>query len=222
MAGRRGRRGRIRSRPARPSWPMPWPSCLSRCPIWCGRPSTTSSRCGCPRSATDRSPSRETGREPPAGKAALAAWRIPALVFDPPAAAELLAALDGPAESHQDMVTGPSLVYLTVVARFAADLVTRGRVLPALVAEDEGWAARWRPVLAAADTQRARELAAAMPPLCRAAGGDRPRRPARCSRARSTPSPMPRRAPACKHRSCPPAEAAAPLVSVWQNGPSRL
>ena len=42
-------------------------------------------------------------------------------------------------------------------------------MLPVLVADDDGYAARWRPVLAAADTQRARELAAAMPPLCRAA-----------------------------------------------------
>ncbi len=115
-------------------------------------------------------PSQETGREPPAGKAALAAWRVPVLVFEPLAAAEVLAALDRSAGSHPDLVTSPALGYLAVVARFAADLVTRGRVLPALVAEEDGYAARWRPVLTAADAQRARELAAAMPPLCRAAG----------------------------------------------------
>ena len=55
------------------------------------------------------------------------------------------------------------------VALFAADLAARGRVLPILVPGEDGYAARWRPVLAAADAQPARELATAMPPLCRAA-----------------------------------------------------
>jgi hypothetical protein len=123
-------------------------------------------------------PSPETGREPPGGKRVLSAWRVPALGFDPPAAAELLAALDGTGESHPGLLPGATLAYLAVVARFAADLATRGRVLPVLVAEDSGYAARWRPVLAAADVQRARELAAAMPPLCRAgtktAGSEQP------------------------------------------------
>jgi superfamily II DNA or RNA helicase len=114
--------------------------------------------------------SPETGREPPGGKTALAAWRVPALAFEPPAAAELLAAVGGTGEPHPDLVTGATLGYLAAVARFAADLAARGRVLPALVADEDGYAARWRPVLAAADAQRARELATAMPPLCRAAG----------------------------------------------------
>jgi SNF2 family DNA or RNA helicase len=110
----------------------------------------------------------ECGREPLRGKQALAVWRVPALAFEPQAAAEALAALDRRGESYQDLVPGATLAYLAVVARFAADLAARGRVLPALVAEGGGYAARWRPVLAAADVQRARELAAAMPPLCRA------------------------------------------------------
>ena len=46
-------------------------------------------------------------------------------------------------------------------------------MLPVLAAEEGGYAARWRPVLAATDAQRARELAAAMPPLLRA-GEDTP------------------------------------------------
>jgi SNF2-related domain/SNF2 Helicase protein/Helicase conserved C-terminal domain len=111
----------------------------------------------------------ESGREPPRGRQALAAWRVPALVFEPQAAAEVLAVLDRRGESYPDLVPGATLAYLAVTARFAADLAARGRVLPALVAEEGGYAARWRPVLAAADAQRARELAAAMPPLCRAA-----------------------------------------------------
>jgi superfamily II DNA or RNA helicase len=115
-------------------------------------------------------PSPELGREPPGGKAVLGAWRVPVLVFEPLAAAELLAALGEAPQQHPDLVTGPTLAYLAAAARFAADLAARGRVLPALVTEEDGYAARWRPVLAAADAQRARELAAAMPPLCRAAG----------------------------------------------------
>jgi SNF2 family DNA or RNA helicase len=89
------------------------------------------------------------------------------LVFEPVAAAALLAALDGFLPG--DVVLGGSAGYLAAVARFAGDLVARGRVLPALVTEDGGYAARWRPVLAGADAGYARELAAAMPAVCRAA-----------------------------------------------------
>src|SRR5438270_747919 len=49
--------------------------------------------------------------------------------------------------------------------------VPPGRLADALAEEAGGYAARWRPVLSAADVQRARELAAAMPPACRAAEG---------------------------------------------------
>ena len=113
--------------------------------------------------------SQEAGREPPAGKAALAAWRVPALVFEPAAAAAALAVLDGGGEPFRNLQPGATLAYLAAAERFATDLVTRGRVLPVLVPEDEHYAARWRPLLGAADIPRARELAAAMPPLCRAA-----------------------------------------------------
>jgi SNF2 family DNA or RNA helicase len=74
-----------------------------------------------------------------------------------------------------EIVPGGSLRYLAAVAAMAADLAGRCRVLPALVPGPGTWAARWRPVLAGADAQRARELAAAMPPVFRAVtehGGD--------------------------------------------------
>jgi hypothetical protein len=100
----------------------------------------------------------------------LGAWRVPTLVFGPLAATALLSALDELAPG--DVVVSGSVGYLAAAARFAADLAARGRVLPVLVEEDDGYAARWRPVLsAAADAQRARELAAAMPPACRSAVG---------------------------------------------------
>ena len=69
---------------------------------------------------------------------------------------------------------GGSLAYLAAVASFASGLAERGRVLPVLAAEDGTLAARWRPVLGGADVQRARDLAAAMPPACRALGVEAP------------------------------------------------
>jgi superfamily II DNA or RNA helicase len=100
------------------------------------------------------------------GRLSLALWRVPVLVFEPTGAASLLAVLAELAPG--DIVVSGSIGYLTAVARFADDLAARGRVLPALAAEDGGYAARWRPVLSPADTRHARELAAAMPPACRA------------------------------------------------------
>jgi SNF2 family DNA or RNA helicase len=114
-------------------------------------------------------------QDPPSGsrRPAMAGWRVPVLTFEPDAAGGLLAALAG--AQFAELTSGGSIGYLHVVTLFAADLAARGRVLPMLVREEGegeaggGYAARWRPVLAAADAQRARELAAAMPPLCRAA-----------------------------------------------------
>ncbi|WP_083958251.1 DEAD/DEAH box helicase [Herbidospora mongoliensis] len=58
-----------------------------------------------------------------------------------------------------------SVRFLAALDDFARDLVRRGRVLPGLVGRE----ARWRPVLTGADATRAAELAAAMPPVFRAA-----------------------------------------------------
>ncbi len=114
------------------------------------------------------------GPAKPAARPVLAAWRVPALSFDPAAAAPLLAALAEPGAGASAAVGG-SVLYLAALARLAEDLAARGRVLPALAASDDGrYAARWRPVLSGADAQRARDLAAAMPPLCRAYAGSEP------------------------------------------------
>jgi superfamily II DNA or RNA helicase len=100
----------------------------------------------------------------------LAPWRVPTLRFDPVPARDLLAAL----EDNAAISTGQSIPYLAAIARFAAALAERGRVLPVLAAEDGGYCARWRPVLTGTDLERASDLAAAMPPLCRAAVADDP------------------------------------------------
>ena len=79
-------------------------------------------------------------------------------------------------ETGAGLAVAGSVPYLAALARLADDLAARGRVLPQLAAEDDGYAARWRPVLTGTDAQRAAELAAAMPPLCRAisAAGEPP------------------------------------------------
>ncbi|HTW04906.1 MAG TPA: DEAD/DEAH box helicase [Streptosporangiaceae bacterium] len=107
-------------------------------------------------------------------RATLAAWRVPALTFDPAAAYDLLGTLGEPGAGSGRAVLGGSVLYLAALARQAGDLAARGRVLPALAADSDGGAAAWwRPVLSGADAQRARDLAVAMPPLCRAADGER-------------------------------------------------
>jgi SNF2 family DNA or RNA helicase len=125
---------------------------------------------------------RDAGPEvPPRRRAALGCWRVPTLAFGPAAALTLLAALDPvdsppAAAAHPDLIAGGSAVYWAAVARFAADLCARGRVLPVLGRVDDSWAASWRPVLTGPDAPRAAELAGAMPPVCRAGepGGEPP------------------------------------------------
>ncbi len=106
------------------------------------------------------------------GRVSLAGWRVPVLAFGPAAALEVLGGFGSPDDSVA--TAGGSLAYLAAVARFAADLAARGRVLPVLADEGESYAARWRPVLGGADAQRAHDLAAAMPPSGRAAGAEAP------------------------------------------------
>jgi SNF2-related domain/SNF2 Helicase protein/Helicase conserved C-terminal domain len=118
-------------------------------------------------SGADRAPARR-------GRVSLASWRVPVLAFGAADALTVLAALGGAGQPADPATAGGSLAYLAAVARFAAGLAGRGRVLPVLAAEDGTLAARWRPVLGGADAQRARDLAAAMPAACRAISGEAP------------------------------------------------
>ncbi|MBQ1021990.1 DEAD/DEAH box helicase [Micromonospora sp. D93] len=123
------------------------------------------------------------------GRLTLARWRVPILVYAPDDALSLLHALDDiPA------VPGATLRHLAELADFAADLVTRGRVLPGVrtttgdqplgagvttgdqrsgagVTGPSGAAAQavWRPLLTGTDAAWARSLALALPPAARAA-----------------------------------------------------
>ena len=110
------------------------------------------------------------------GRVSLAGWRVPVLALGPAAALAVLggSGLAGSGSPDEAAISGGSLTYLAAVARFAVGLAARGRVLPVLETEGGGYAARWRPVLGGADAQRARDLAAAMPPSCRAVSGQAP------------------------------------------------
>ncbi|WP_328601167.1 DEAD/DEAH box helicase [Actinomadura physcomitrii] len=98
----------------------------------------------------------------------LGRWRVPVLFVAGPEAFALLT--DGSVGEK----AGASLRYLVAVAARARDLVRRGRVLPQLVRESAGFAARWRPVLTGDDARWFRETAAAMPPVGRAVEEERP------------------------------------------------
>jgi len=123
---------------------------------------------------------------PRRGRVSLASWRVPVLALGPAAALAVLcgsglggsglggSGLGGSGSPDEAALAGGSLTYLAAVARFAVGLAARGRVLPVLETERGGYAARWRPVLGGADVQRARDLAAAAPPSCRAATGQAP------------------------------------------------
>jgi superfamily II DNA or RNA helicase len=113
-------------------------------------------------------PSPETGSDAPGRGLRLGEWTLPVLLMGP---AQALAVLSALAEPDADAGWSPavSLRYLAVLAGHACDLARRGRMLPQLVAEGGGWAARWRPVLTGTDVATYRDFAAAMPPVCRAA-----------------------------------------------------
>ncbi|MFF1613758.1 DEAD/DEAH box helicase [Amycolatopsis sp. NPDC058278] len=120
---------------------------------------------GKPTSATLLLPSRANrplaSSEPAGGKRrvlSLRPWSVPALIVD---ASEL--------EDLDDSASyGSSVTYLRAVARLAADLVRRGRVLPTLLRRGDAAEARWRPVLQGVDFVAFDALVAAMPPVGRA------------------------------------------------------
>ncbi|MEH1169508.1 DEAD/DEAH box helicase [Micromonospora sp. CPCC 205539] len=143
---------------------------------------TLPTRAGAP---TDSPELIRTDVAPPArGRLTLAGWRVPVLVYAPDNALPLLRALD-----DLPAVPGATLRHLAELADFAADLVTRGRVLPgvdtptpattpeprpestASAATETQVPARavWRPLLTGTDAGWARSLALALPPAARAA-----------------------------------------------------
>ncbi|MFD4206742.1 SNF2-related protein [Micromonospora tulbaghiae] len=133
---------------------------------------------------------RATVGEPVRGPVTRAGWRAPALGYAPDEAYALLRA-------PMPGLVGASLRHLCELADFAADLVTRGRLLPGVldayprggppgaagsgrrlraVGADDVVTARalWRPLLTGTDAAWARDLALALPPAARSAREWRP------------------------------------------------
>ena len=70
--------------------------------------------------------------------------------------------------SRTELAVGDSVRALARAVELALDLAARGSILPGIVQEDEGSAARWLAVPDAEDAERIRRLAESLPPLCRA------------------------------------------------------
>ncbi len=122
-----------------------------------------------PSTAKGPLPSPETGDGARSTGLRLGEWTVPVLLLEAEAAAAVLGALTS-ADADAGIDPAASLRYLAVLTGYACDLVRRGRMLPQLISEPDGWAARWRPVLTGADAATFRQFATALPPVCRAAG----------------------------------------------------
>ncbi|MFE5580069.1 SNF2-related protein [Kitasatospora sp. NPDC056531] len=120
-------------------------------------------------------PSPDLPVTPPRGGAVLTPWRVPALLFDAAAAAQLLGEVhdphwavtgtDLPGTGRVEVVYGPSLRWLTGVHDLAWRAVGRGRLLPLPVSADGRPQARWRPDPTPAGHREAAALAAGCPPV---------------------------------------------------------
>ena len=92
-------------------------------------------------------------------------WQVPVLELDADLAFAVLRELDPLAAAY-----GASVLHLHELAEFATDLVARGRLLPAVLADPPR--AVWRPVLTGPDAAWTRVFAASMPPPVVAAATD--------------------------------------------------
>ncbi|UQU68306.1 SNF2-related protein [Couchioplanes caeruleus] len=104
-------------------------------------------------------PSPALGLPPRRGTPRLRPWVVPAVVV-PWVTTDLADECGARA--------APSLTYLAELCAFAADLVARGRVLPAVLIDGPRPRAIWRPVLSGTDGTRHADLLARMPAACRA------------------------------------------------------
>ncbi|MBL7495603.1 DEAD/DEAH box helicase [Frankia sp. CNm7] len=104
------------------------------------------------------------GAGAPAHGPVLRRWLVDTIRPEAPLA---LGALREPGEAFR---LGASALFLLAVDAFAADLVDRGRVLPAVGWDGARPLARWQPVLTGPDAERFDDLTAGMPPAFRAVG----------------------------------------------------
>jgi hypothetical protein len=159
---------RSRSQALRSARPHPFAAPASTlAAVYAGKPADITLLLPSLRTAPLDSPEliRITPRPPARSTAALLPWTVPVVVLDAAAALTVLS------ERAPGIRYGASLGYLADVAAFAGDLVSRGRVLPALVRDPAGAIAVWRPFLRGPDVAVVGSLVSAMPPVCRAVPG---------------------------------------------------
>jgi hypothetical protein len=115
-------------------------------------------------------PSSALVAEPPepGATATLAPWSAAVLRLDPAQTIDLLGACADRETLAAGVLVGPALAFWARALRFAGALAAREQFVPDVRQVGSAWQARWRPVLAGADRQRAGQLARAMPPACRA------------------------------------------------------
>jgi len=101
----------------------------------------------------------------------LARWRVSSLAL--PAAPGLDALLELTSTAPEGVAVGDSVHALARLVLVALDLTARGRVLPGIARDADGrLEARWLPAPDAADAERIRALAEALPPVCLAEARD--------------------------------------------------
>ena len=111
----------------------------------------------------------------PTGKLTLSAWQVPALLLTPSDALTLLINLADTSPGRRDgqtdgsgLALGADVAFWASATRFVFELLAGQRYLPALVEDEAGCRALWRPVTVAPDDQaRLAKLAEAMPPAAR-------------------------------------------------------
>jgi SNF2 family DNA or RNA helicase len=115
-------------------------------------------------------PSSALVAEPPepGATAMLAPWSAAVLRLGPAQTIDLLGACADRETLAAGVLVGPALAFWARALRFAGALAAREQFVPDVRHAGSAWQARWRPVLAGADRQRAGQLARAMPPACRA------------------------------------------------------
>ena len=112
--------------------------------------------------------------EPPAvtakAKAGLAPWEVTALPLATIEIVDLLSLSAGQTALAPGVIVGRDLAYWATALRFAGGLVARQQFLPGVRVTDGEYRATWEPVFGGADAPRLRQLARAMPQVCRALG----------------------------------------------------
>jgi len=112
---------------------------------------------------TTAAPRRERPR-----RTRLSPFLVPVVQLEPGVALDVLLAAAMPDSGGPTIRFGASVAAFSAVAELALEVVAGGRVLPDLTAEGGRHVARWTPLGGGADGDRARMLAAALPPVSRA------------------------------------------------------